>query len=37
MDANTRHFETELEAQHEEATQAPRKIHSDAEVVTATP
>jgi hypothetical protein len=36
MDANTRHFEAELEAQHEETVQQARQIHADAEVVSAT-
>ena len=36
MDANTRHFETELQAQAEETARRATKVHSEANVVTAT-
>lgn len=36
MDANTRHFEAEIEAQYVEEEREPRKIHADAKVVSAT-
>jgi hypothetical protein len=36
MDANTRNFEAEIEAQHVEPDQEPRKIHADAKIVSAT-
>ncbi len=36
MDANTRNFEAELQAQHEDVTQATAEVHPEASVVTAT-
>jgi hypothetical protein len=36
MDANTRHFGAEIQAQQVEEEREARKIHADAEVVSAT-
>ena len=36
MTANTRNFEAELQAQHEDAEQATAELHPEASVVTAT-
>jgi hypothetical protein len=36
MDANTRNFEAEIEAQHVEEDPEPARIHADAEVATIT-
>lgn len=36
MDANTRHFEAELQAQHETAEQATAKVSPEANIVPAT-